>query len=474
MKKSKLSSKLFCLIFTWIIIAAVAPSAYAISISLSDNGTPNSFAKLVEKVSPAVVNIYSTKDVRAAQPNAFQGVDPFFDQFLKDFYGRNYPQQQPPRREQNSLGSGFIISEDGEVLTNFHVIAGADEVFVNLHSGEKLKADILGYDEKLDIALLKIHGTQSFPVVNLGDSDGAAIGDWVLAVGNPFGLGQTVTAGIISAKGRVLGAGPYDDFIQTDASINPGNSGGPLFNMNGDVVGINTAIIASGQGIGFAIPINMVKQAKAQLAKSGHVSRGWLGVSIKDLPQGGGAQLPKSGVLLIEVVPGGPAERANLAVGDIVTQVGGKEIVNAQTLPRVVASYQPGATVAITYWRNGKQAETQTVLGDLDNPHKAFIYPTGQNSNTDETANGQIGIDVRDIEIADNITVKGAIITKVRPDSIAASVGLLRGDIVLAINNQVVDSVKAFKTLIDKLGAQDAISLHVMRGNAVMYFAFRK
>jgi serine protease Do len=227
-------------------------------------------------VEPAVVNINTAKIVRGG-PRPFMGVDPFFDQFFKHYYD-SLPNAAPRRKENYSLGTGFLISEDGKILTNYHVIAGADEIAVTLHDERQLRAKVLGYDEKLDLAVIKILQSGSYPATSLGDSSKSKIGDWVLAVGNPFGLGKTVTAGIISAKGRVLGAGPYDDFIQTDASINPGNSGGPLFNLDGEVIGINTAIIASGQGIGFAIPIDMAKKVLGQLISSGHVQRGWLGV----------------------------------------------------------------------------------------------------------------------------------------------------------------------------------------------------
>lgn len=446
--------------------AIFSPSARAISLNIG--GVSDGFGKLVEKVAPAVVNIYTTKDVRSLQSSPFQGVDPFFDQFFKQFM-----QRQRPRREQYSLGTGFIISDSGQVLTNYHVIAGADEVFVNLHSGEKVRADIVGYDEKLDIALLKIGGGKTYPSVTLGDSTEALIGDWVVAVGNPFGLGQTVTAGIISAKGRVLGAGPYDDFIQTDASINPGNSGGPLFNIAGDVVGINTAVIQSGQGIGFAIPINIVKQVMPQLSKSGHVSRGWLGVSIKDREAASSGQIPESGVVVLEVVPGGPADHAGLRPGDIIVKINEQEVVNAQAMPRIIASFLPGTEIRIDYERGGNAARSETILGDLDNPNKAFVYPA--NTPPPDGDQGTIGIDVRDLEKSDRTGgLSGVLITKVWQGSVAEAIGLERGDIVTAVSKQPVASVKAFKQILAKIPDGEIISLNVTRGNATMYFAFKK
>lgn len=455
-------------VFFFIILVA-SPAAHAISLNLS--GAPESFSKLVEKVAPAVVNIYTTKDVRLSP---HQGVDPFFDQFLKDYYGRRF--QQRPQKEQYSLGTGFIISEGGKVLTNYHVIAGADDIFVNLHSGQKVQAKILGYDEKLDLALLQMPSKMTYPTVSFGDSDAALIGDWVVAVGNPFGLGQTVTAGIISAKGRVLGAGPYDDFIQTDASINPGNSGGPLFNVEGEVVGINTAIIASGQGIGFAIPINMVKQVMAQLEKSGHVSRGWLGVSIKDIDDSTRpANAPKTGVLVLEVAPGGPASRATLQRGDIILKIDDKDVGSAQIMPRIIANYLPGSPVKITYWRRGKEYQADVILGDLDNPYKAFAYPSAPQTAPTTEDKAQIGIDVRDLEKSDPTqALSGVMVTKVHPGTVAESLGITRGDIILSVNSQKVDSVKTFKNALDKIKSGDAVTLHVMRGQAVMFFAFKK
>lgn len=457
----------------WILVICIvcSLSVPANAISLNIGSAPQEgFSKLVDKVAPSVVNIYTTKEVRAAPQSSFQGVDPFFDQFFRQFYGA----QRRPHKEQNALGTGFIISTDGQLLTNYHVIAGADEVFVNLHSGEKIQAEVLGYDEKLDIALLKISDGKTYPAVALGDSDTAKIGDYVVAVGNPFGLGQTVTAGIVSAKGRVLGAGPYDDFIQTDASINPGNSGGPLFNSDGSVVGINTAIIQSGQGIGFAIPINMVKQVMPQLSKSGHVSRGWLGVSIKDLPAPANGQVPVHGVAVLEIVPGGPADQGGLAPGDIITLIDGKEVINAQTMPRLVATYLPGTTVTVDYSRDGKKYQSKIILGDLDNPNKAFIYPTGGQTDTDQDK-GSIGIDVRDLEKGDPLPQTGGVlITRVRPDSLAEAVGLARGDVIVSVNKQQVPNVKAFRQALSKIQNGAILSLNVIRGNAIMSFAFKK
>ena len=236
------------------------------------DASPPDFVRLADELKPAVVNISTSKTVHSQTPR-FRG-DPFFE----DFFERFFPGQPPSSRQQNSLGSGFIISAGGDILTNNHVVEGADEIEVTLADGRSFKATVSGRDPKLDLALLNIDTDADLPVARLGNSDTLRTGEWVMAIGNPFGLEQTVTVGIVSAKGRVIGAGPYDDFIQTDASINPGNSGGPLFNTDGEVVGINTAIIARGQGIGFAIPVNAASHVVAQLREEGRVIRGWLGV----------------------------------------------------------------------------------------------------------------------------------------------------------------------------------------------------
>lgn len=459
-------------LITLVILLLLNGPAAAISVSI---GKPEGFSKLAEKVGPAVVNIFTTKDVRYS-PYPFRGVDPFFDQFFQEFFKYRYPQQKP-KRQQNSLGSGFIISEDGKILTNYHVIAGADDIFVNLSDGKKSKARVVGIDKKLDLAVLQLRRSGTYPHVTLGDSDKAKIGDWAIAVGNPFGLGQTVTAGIISAKGRVLGTGPYDDFIQTDASINPGNSGGPLFNLDGEVIGINTAIIAGGQGIGFAIPINMVKKVLKQLVSRGRVSRGWLGVAIRDLTEDERRVLPgnqKTGVLVVDVVPRGPAARSGLRAGDIIVGLNGEPVEDKHQLPVKIAEHLPGTKVVISVFRDGHIKEVAVVLGDLDNPDKAFAYPI-QTDLPDDDSRDQIGIDVRDLEKGDHPTVsEGVYITHVHPQSMASAVGLMRGDIIIELNESAVRSLKDFKKRLDKIQSGQVIKMEIVRGNERMFFAFKK
>lgn len=460
-------------LFLFLFIFAQTVPSYGISLNLGSS-KPESFAKLVEKVSPAVVNIYTTKNIRF-NTHPFSGVDPFFDQFLKDFFNRKYKGQQPQKqKEQNSLGTGFIISEDGKVITNYHVIAGADEIFIKLNGGKKVRAKLLGADTKLDVAVLKITDKAKYPFVTLGSSNKMKVGDWVIAVGNPFGLGQTVTAGIVSAKGRVLGAGPYDNFIQTDASINPGNSGGPLFNIDGEVIGINTAIIASGQGIGFAIPIDLAQKSVSQLITSGTVKRGWLGVTIKNINEEDAKVLKLSnqhGVIVMDVVPSGPANRAKIYSGDVITHINGKNVIDAQNMPRMIATFLPGSEVTLKLIRRGKVLEAKVILGDLDHPNKAFVSRTDTNVNQQ---NPIIGIDVRDLEKSDQISGPGVLVTKVHPDTIAKSIGIQRGDVIQNINEDNIKSVQDFAKALKKIKQGQTVTLKVKRKNALMFFAFAK
>lgn len=329
-------------------------------------GTPD-IAALADKVRPSVVNITTTSTV--AMP---QTVDPF--QFFFGPGGRGpgsapSPNQMGPRtRERRSLGSGFVIDPSGYVVTNNHVIAEADEVTVRFEDDRSYEAQVVGRDERLDIALLRLQGASNLRAIVLGDSDALRVGEYVVAVGNPFGLGHTVTMGIVSAKDRTIGAGPYDDFIQTDASINPGNSGGPLFNLRGEVVGINTAIHAEGQGIGFAIPVNLVRDALMQLKETGQVSRGKLGIAFQpvseDIAKALGLDHPY-GALVSEVEPAGPAAKAGLRPGDVIVKVDGDDVTAGTQLPRLVARNAPGSRVTITYRRDGRESTAQVQLEAL-------------------------------------------------------------------------------------------------------------
>ncbi len=330
-------------------------------------GFPKSFADLAEKVRPAVVNISTVSTVRVPGGPFHQffgqGEESPFGGFFRKFFG-DIPDQE---MKQQSLGSGFIVDKDGYIITNNHVVAGAEEIKVKLADGREFKAKVIGRDPKTDLALIKITTIfGNLPVLYLGDSDAIKVGDWVLAVGNPFGLEHTVTQGIISATGRVIGAGPYDNFLQTDAPINPGNSGGPLVNLKGEVIGINSAIIEAAQGIGFAIPSNLAKRVTSQIRTTGKVVRGRIGVSIQSVtPELAQALKIKEirGALVSAVEQGGPAEAAGIKRGDVIVSFDGKDIKNASSLPPIVADTPPGKSVDVSVMRNGKEVHLKLSVG---------------------------------------------------------------------------------------------------------------
>lgn len=331
------------------LIVCLAGSVYAEPLV---TGLP-SFERLAQQVKPVVVNISTTKQVRSRQ--AGRANSPMFDQFFEDFYGI------PQTEEASSLGSGFLIDSRGYIITNHHVIAGAQRVTVRLSDGNEYGARFVGSDPATDIAVIQIQRKKKFPMAWIGDSDALKVGAWVAAVGNPFGLEQTITAGIVSAKERVIGAGPYDNFIQTDASINPGNSGGPLFNLEGQVVGINTAVVSSGQGIGFAIPINLAMKLVPQLIEQGRVEdRGWLGVTIQPLTTAIAQSLGLAsieGALISDVAKNSPAQHAGLRRGDVIVMIGNKRIRRAQELPGAIANLRKGSRVVFTVSRRGSRVE---------------------------------------------------------------------------------------------------------------------
>ncbi len=319
---------------------------------------PESFAPLVKKERTAVVNISTRQVIRVQQQSPFG--DPQMDAFFYQFFGG------APQREQvrQSLGSGFIISPDGYILTNNHVVDKARDIKVALSDGRVLEARLVGRSSEIDIALIKVEAT-GLPVVQLGDSNALEVGDWVVAIGNPFGLSHTVTAGIVSAKGRVIGVGPYDDLIQTDAAINPGNSGGPLFNIKGEVVGINTVIIASGQNLGFAVPISMVKEALPSIREKGRPDTGWLGVTTQALTPDLAAAIGLAepiGALVNSVIQGGPGDKAHLKRGDVIVEIDGKKVLDPSELPRMVAFGHLGKTVVLKIFRQSKPLEIGVVV----------------------------------------------------------------------------------------------------------------
>jgi serine protease Do len=433
---------------------------------------PPDFVELAKKLKPAVVNIGTSKTVKPQRrlQRPF-GNSPFGNDPFQDFFDRFFEDQNPQGYKQRSLGSGFIISEDGYVLTNNHVVDGADEITVKMDDGREFKGEVKGADSKLDLALVKINGKGDFPLARLGNSDAIQVGEWVMAIGNPFGLAETVTAGIISAKGRVIGSGPYDDYIQTDASINPGNSGGPLFNSSGEVIGINTAIVAGGQGIGFAIPVNMAKSIIPQLRDKGKVTRGWLGVSIqtvtKDLANSFGLEAEK-GALVSDVLPDSPAEKAGIKAGDVIISFDGKDIREMNDLPRIVASAEVGKKVPVKVLRENKE-ETFTVTVER-------LKDGGETSSPADA--DKLGLTVRDLtkELAANLRIKessGVAVVEVKNDGIAQSLGIQRGDIIKEANGKKIATVADYEAVLGKVKKGEMLRLLLRHGESSRYLAFR-
>lgn len=435
--------------------------------------TPTSFADLADRLKPAVVNIGTTKTIRPGSPDSLGSpLDRFFggDDFFDRFFG------SVPRREfkQKSLGSGFIISSDGYIFTNNHVVEQADKIVVKLSNDKEYEAKVIGKDSKTDIALIKIKPEGSLPVVKIGDSDKLRVGEWVIAIGNPFGLEQTVTAGIVSAKGRVIGAGPYDNFIQTDASINPGNSGGPLFNMEGKVIGINTAIVAQGQGIGFAIPISMAQIILPDLKSKGKVTRGWLGVSVQDITEDIARSLKTkdvSGALISDVFEGDPAYKAGLKTGDIVTEINGKKIKDSHELLMTVASFHIGDKIDVKVLRDGKEMIFKVIVAERK--ERAELAVTGKGIRKD------FGMSVQDItaEIAQYLGVpvgSGVVVVSVEEGSAADDVGIQVQDIILQVNKVKIKSTKDYLKEISDKKAKSRILLLIKRGKATFFVVLRK
>jgi len=445
------------------------PTVNAWAIPLDQTATPESFSTLADTASPAVVNISTVKTIKGGGPvfrhfyqNPWGDQDPF-----KDFFEKFFGDEQQQEFKQRSLGSGFIIDKDGYIVTNNHVIADADEIKVKLNSGKEYNAKIIGRDPSTDIALIKIKADSNYSIVNLGDSDELKVGEWVVAIGNPFGLEHTVTAGIVSAKGRVIGSGPYDDFIQTDASINPGNSGGPLINMKGNVVGINTAIIASGQGIGFAVPVNLAKGVIKQLKEEGEVTRGWLGVGIQDINDEMAEYYGvkgKKGVLVSEVFPGDPADKAGIQTKDIIFEVNGQKIETSRELTRIIAGFHVGEVVKITVFRDGKEKtfkvkiakreETERVASGIP-PKEQDVFGIGVSNLTTETARR---LNLRETQ--------GVVVTGVQPNSQGEDKGIKIRDIIKEINHQSINTVDEYKDAIKKVKKGDTVSMFIKRANS--------
>ena len=467
MRKKIMFFPIFVLIFSI--------SLFGFSFGTDDSSKCNclpDITKIAKEVMPSVVNINTTKIIKRANPFYHYFQSPFgendpFSQFFNRFFGGAKPYQE---FKQKSLGSGFIISKDGYILTNNHVVANADEIYVTLPDKHRFKAKIVGTDPKTDIALIKIDPKgENLKPVKLGDSDKIEVGEWVVAIGNPFGFSRTVTVGIISAKGRVIGEGPYDNFLQTDAAINPGNSGGPLINMKGEVIGINTAIIASAQGIGFAIPINMAKALLPQL-KKGKIIRGWLGVTIQqvneDLAQYFGMKEPH-GALVTSVFPDSPAEKAGIKRGDVIIEFDGHKIKGVHDLPRIVATTKVGKIVDVVVLRGGKKISLKVKVGEM-----------GKNQPlTTEEKIDKLGMYV--VNLTDDIREKygitdkeGVLVYKVKPNSIADKAGIKVGDIIKSMEYQKVRNVEDYKKILENFH-KDKMLVDVKRGDSRIFFVLK-
>lgn len=440
------------------------------------------FTTLVEQASPAVVNI-STKQklpdrLASGQVPDLEGLPPMF----REFFERNMPQQpRSPRgdrqREAQSLGSGFIISSDGYVLTNNHVVADADEIIVRLSDRSELQAKLVGTDPRTDVALLKVEG-KDLPIVKLGDSEKLKVGEWVLAIGSPFGFDHSVTKGIVSAKGRTLPNDTYVPFIQTDVAINPGNSGGPLFNMNGEVVGINSQIFTrSGgfMGLSFAIPIDVALDVSNQLKKDGKVSRGWLGVVIqevnKDLAESFGLDKP-AGALVAQVLEDGPAAKGGLQVGDVILSMNGQPIVMSADLPHLVGSLKDGAKARLEIIREGKRQNLDVTIGAL--PEEDQEVGMGADGGAERSSN-RLGVSVSDLtaEQKKSLELKGGVVIKEVQDGPAALIGLRPGDVISHLNNQAIASAKQFTEIAKELPKNRSVSMRVLRQGRASFITFK-
>jgi len=427
------------------------------------------FSSIAETAGPAVINIRTEKTIKGGGQvfrYFFRGPqgenDPRWD-FFNRFYG------DPRQREykQQSLGSGFIIDKDGYIVTNNHVIENADKIKVILKDSQELDAEIVGRDSTTDLALIKIDSGSDLPVLKFGDSERLNVGEWVVAIGNPFGLDHTVTAGIVSAKGRVIGSGPYDDFIQTDASINPGNSGGPLLNMAGEVVGINTAILPSGQGIGFAIPVNLAKEIIAQLKDKGEVTRGWIGAAIQDLNEnlaGYYRVQGTKGAMVAGVAPGHPADEAGIKAKDIIVAIDERPVANSRELTRLIAALPVGETVTVTVLRDGQRQNFRLTVAKREDT------ALGIANDADDPAEA-LGMRVYRLtpEIARKLKMKeteGVVVTELDPDGKAARAGLQIGDVIKEIDNKPVMTKRDLTAAIKAAETGAELRMLIMRMNA--------
>ena len=445
------------------------------------------FTTLVEESSPAVVNISTRQTVQTSGAGGgfhsipdLEGLPPIF----REFFERSIPMPRSPQgrnkgqqREAQSLGSGFIISDDGYILTNNHVIADADEIIVRLADRSELKAKLIGTDPRTDVALLKVEG-KNLPAVKLGQSKDLKVGEWVLAIGSPFGFDHSVTAGIVSAKGRNLPNDNYVPFIQTDVAINPGNSGGPLFNLKGEVIGINSQIFTrSGgfMGLSFAIPMEVALDVSEQLKSNGKVDRGWLGVVIqevnKDLAESFGLDKP-AGALVAQVLEGGPADKGGLKVGDVILTMNEHPVVMSADLPHLVGAVKPGKTAELVVMREGSRKTLKVKVGALPQDSEE-IPPSAAQGHVSKS--NRLGMTVIDLtaEQKKSMDLQGGVVIQEVQDGAAAMIGLRQGDVITHLNNKVIDSAKTFSKTAQDLPSNRSLSMRVLRQGRASFITFK-
>ena len=473
-EKRNINGMLYCTVCLFGVIALVGLiSVGEVAARPLPEATPGSFTELVKEASPSVVNISTIKVIKGGEEREpmtpFGPQDPF-----KDFFDRFFRDQMPREFKQQSLGTGFIIDKDGFILTNNHVVEKTDEIKVRMSDDKEYVAKIIGRDPKTDLALIKIEPDHSLKPLPLGDSDALEVGEWVIAIGNPFGLGNTVTAGIISAKYRQIGMGSYENFIQTDASINPGNSGGPLLNTKGEVIGINTAIFTrtgGSVGIGFAIPINMAKDLLPQL-KKGKVVRGWLGVMIQAITPELKEKLDlkdEKGALVADVTAGGPADKAGIKRGDVIVSFDGKAIDEMKDLPYIVASTPVGKEVTVEVIRKGRTERIQVKIGELEGEKEA-------QEQVEEKPN--LGLAVQELtpELARGYGLSetsGLVVVDVEGNSPAADAGIRPGDLILEVDQVPMNDLDQFNKKISSYKDGDTVLFLVKRRGTTLYLTLK-